>query len=102
MDTGDYTYIQKDGISSVIAMLFEFISLGSAFVLGSAAEPQDDIIAVMMKRLGVQKSTLVMRDLCMQGIFSAICTFIAVITLWAVAYRTYLGLGVFFLFAIMN
>ena len=53
MDTGEYDDYGKDEISMVCSLIFESLALGIAVFLGSAREPQEGMIELIMKRLGV-------------------------------------------------
>ncbi len=54
-----------------------------------------------MKRLGVQKSVLVTRDLLTTFIYGMGVTLIYCLTLWGVLYKDCLGLGIIILFALV-
>ena len=103
MATGDFPQIPDgDPVSNFSAIVFEIIAMGSAGILASGHEDREDIIEVIMKRLGVRKSVLVARDLAVQAIYTGIVSTVAVIAMWAAAYKETLGLGVFALFAFLN
>mmetsp|Transcript_14897 Transcript_14897/g.18704 ORF Transcript_14897/g.18704 Transcript_14897/m.18704 type:complete len:93 (+) Transcript_14897:719-997(+) len=63
MNTGDFTKIEdSDSTGPFVAVVFEIILMCSTMILQAGVEPREDIIEVIMKRLGVQKSILVIRD----------------------------------------
>ena len=65
-------------------------------------EPREDIIQLMMKRLGVQKSTLVLRDFYFNSVYCFLCSIVFTFIVWIVTLKENMGLGVFFLFVLLN
>lgn len=60
------------------------------------------MIEQIMKRLGVQKSVMIMRDLTFSMAFSMFWTLVATLAFYFAVYSDQLGLGVFLLFAFLN
>ena len=73
--------------------------MGGAFILDLGHEKHEAIIEVIMKRLGVQKSVIIVRDLVGQFAYASIWSTTCVIIMWAAFYKESLGFGVFLLFA---
>ena len=76
--------------------------MGSSYILVSGKEKQEDMIEIILKRLGVQKSVLFVRDIVMMSIYCAITSFIALIIIWGSSLRTNISFGVFALFVFMH
>ena len=55
-----------------------------------------------MKRLGVQKSVLFVRDLTFSSIYSGFWSLITLLALWGAAYKSNMGLGVLLVFVFLN
>ena len=62
LNSGDYTDVVSDPCGFMVALSFEMLMMGSAALLQFTAEPREDIIEVILKRLGVQKSVVVARS----------------------------------------
>jgi len=56
---------------------------------------------MIMKRLGVQKSVLVARQLYLGAIYTGFCAMLTTLVLWVLVYRDCIGLAIFVLFVIL-
>ena len=65
-----------------MAICFEILILGISKILEAAAEPREGMIELMMKRLGVQRSVLVTRDLTYNGIYCLVFSTLVTLLLY--------------------
>lgn len=65
-------------------------------------EPKEDMLEMIMKRLGVQKSVMVTRDLVVSYIYSTTWAIILTLFVWGVFFSSEIGLEVLLLFALLN
>ena len=59
------------------------------------------MIALIMKRLGVQKSVLVVRDLVVGLVYVTFFGIVTAVSFWSVAYKDCISLGLLFVFMIL-
>lgn len=102
ISTGEYKDYGQDGVSMLLAMVYESIGLCISTVMKSTAEPREDMIELIMKRLGVQKSVMMTRDVVVATVFSCVWTIAIVFVIWGVFFIEQIGLGVLFLFSFLN
>lgn len=102
MNTGNYDYYGKDGVSLVFCLVYEMISIVIAMFYSNLSEPTEEMIEMIMKRLGVQRSVMIMRDLTFSLAFSMFWSIVATIAFYFASYSDTLGLGVFLLFVFLN
>ena len=62
MDTGEYKELNSDPVSSIAGLIYEILPFVLSMTMMNIREPEEHTIELIMKRLGVQKSVLVMRD----------------------------------------
>ena len=89
MNTDKYLQTMPFDISGpVVAIIFEVFTMISAVFLnvGTEADDKENMIQTILKRLGVQKSVLVTRDLIFISIYSTFCTVVFTFILWITAY----------------
>ena len=93
MDTGEYKELSSDAVSNIAGLIYEILPFVLAMTLMNIREPEEDTIDLIMKRLGVQKSVLVLRDLVPGLVFQGFWTFIAGFAMWGGLFHGKLGLG---------
>ena len=103
MNTGEFKKMNpSDPAGNMISVTYDmFILVGGLFIM-AGHEPREDIIQLMMKRLGVQKSTLVLRDFYFNSVYCFLCSIVFTFIVWIVTLKENMGLGVFFLFVLLN
>ena len=99
---GDYTDYGTDGISFCVAIVIEIVALCLARTMASQNEPREDMIMLIMKRLGVQKSVMVVRDLVVGLVYLTTYSILAAFLFWIVIYSDCLSLGLLLCFIILN
>ena len=80
-------------MSNIAGLIYEILPFVLAMTLMNIREPEEDTIDLIMKRLGVQKSVLVLRDLVPGLVFQGFWTFIAGFAMWGGLFHGKLGLG---------
>ena len=86
-----------------MAICFEILILGISKILEAAAEPREGMIELMMKRLGVQRSVLVARDITYNGLYSLIFSTIITFALCFIAgWSDSIGVGTLLIFAYLT
>ena len=53
INTGDYDDFGDDILSMLLAMVYEIVGLCISMMMKGVAEPKEDVIELIMKRLGV-------------------------------------------------
>lgn len=103
MNTGEFKKMPgSDPAGNMIAVTYDmFIMVAGLFIM-AAREPKENIIQLMMKRLGVQKSILFLRDFYFNSVYCLLCSVVFTFIVWIVTFKENLGLGVFFLFVLLN
>ena len=101
ISTGEFEN-NKDGVSMLLSMVYESVGLVISIVMKGVQEPREDMIELIMKRLGVQKSVIITRDLVITSVLSLIWTVIIVFVIWGAFFIEELGLGVLFVFSLIN
>ena len=91
-----------DGLSSCIAIVFELIAMCIGFINMASDEPHEDMIELMMKRLGVQRSVLVTRDLIMSFTYVLIFALLTGIAFWGVIFTSSISIGIIIIMVIFN
>ena len=102
MNTGEFDYYGKDPISILIVLIFEMLGLGASRLIQASAEKHENVIELIMKRLGVQKSVVVTRDVVVNAVYSFFFTFVACFAVWGALLKDTIGVEVLILFAILN
>ena len=102
MNTGEFDYYGKDPISILIVLIFEMLGLGASRLIQASAEKHENVIELIMKRLGVQKSVVVTRDVVVNAVYSFFFTFVACFTVWGALLKDTIGVEVLIVFAILN
>ena len=92
----------SDGLSGCVAIVFELIAMCIGFINMAANEPHEDMIELMMKRLGVQRSVLVTRDLILSFTYVLIFAIVTGIAFWGVIYNQGIGIGIVIIMVIFN
>ena len=82
MDTGEYTDFGGDSLSGIMVIAYEIVPFVLMMALFKIREPEEDTIELIMKRLGVQKSVIVMRDLVCSLVFSGFWCIITSFAFW--------------------
>ena len=81
-----------------VSMVFECLILCMNKLLSATDEPREDMIELIMKRMGVQKSVIQARNFTVNGIYLAICGLLFGLLMWFTLLKDAMGLGVFYLF----
>ena len=102
MDSGEYPLLSTDGVSGLLAISYEMLPFILALALSNMREPEEETIDLIMKRLGVQKSVSVTRDLVAGGVFCLIWFTIYSVIYWAVIFKDKIGLGLILLFGLLT
>ena len=102
MDTGEFEDAGDDAISMLCALTFEALAFCISQFLSSVQEPQEGMIELIMKRLGVQKSVIITRDLVVSGIYSLFWTICITLFIWGVFFVSEIGFFVLLTFTILN
>ena len=93
MDTDEYKELSTDSVSNIAGLIYEILPFVLSMALMNIREPEEETIDLIMKRLGVQKSVLVLRDLVPGLVFQGFWTFIAGFAMWGGLFNGKLGLG---------
>ena len=101
MDTGEYKNLNNDSLSALIAMTFEILPVMFGLAMMNVREKEESTIELIMKRLGVQKSVIVMRDLVASMIYSLVIGILAGFAYWLTLLKGKLGLGVIIVMVIL-
>ena len=102
MDSGEFLEMNKDSVSTILVLCYEILPFIIAFAINNTLEKEEATIELIMKRLGVQKSVLVTRDLVSGLVFCLFWVLIYSVVFWAVIFRGKLGLGLILLFGILH
>lgn len=102
MDSGEFLDMDKDSVSSILVLAYEILPFILALAINNTLEKEEATIELIMKRLGVQKSVLVTRDLVSGLVFCLFWVLIYSVVFWAVLFRGKLGLGLILLFGILH
>ena len=102
MDSGEFLEMNKDSVSTILVLCYEILPFIIAFAINNTLEKEEATIELIMKRLGVQKSVLVTRDLVSGLVFCLFWVLIYSVVFWAVLFRGKLGLGLILLFGILH
>ena len=84
------------------AQTFEFFGLLLNLIIKSTEEDREDVINLMMKRLGVQKFVIVLRQIFLGVIYCGIFAYLAALLLWTFLFKDSIGLGFFLVFVTLN
>ena len=101
MDTGEYKNLSNDSLSPIIAMAFEILPFMFALAMQNVREKEEDTIEMIMKRLGVQKSVIVLRDLVASMIYTLVWSLIGGFIIWLAVLKEKLGLGIIIVMVIL-
>ena len=82
-------------------MTFEILPVMFGLAMANVREKEESTIELIMKRLGVQKSVIVMRDLVASMIYTLVFGFIAGVAYWLTILKGKLGLGVIIVMVIL-
>lgn len=70
-------------------------------ILVKAAEPREDVISVILKRLGVSKPVMVMRDLQLYGVYCLTTLTLMTLIFWGLFYKESISLLLFYMFMLI-
>lgn len=102
MSTGEYEIMESDGLSGVLIVVFEILPFIFSMALQNIREPEEDTIELIMKRLGVQKSVIIIRDFAAAMVFALFWVIIASFAMWFSVFLGKLSLGVIITFTILH
>ena len=82
-------------------MVFECLILCMNKLLTATDEPREDMIELIMKRMGVQKSVIQARNFTVNGVYLSVCGLLFGLLMWITLLKDVIGLGVFYMFILL-
>ena len=102
MDSGEYSLLANDSLSMIIVIAYEMLPFVFSMALSNVREPEEETIELIMKRLGVQKSVIVLRDMVSAMTFAICWSIIIGLALWGVLFIGKVSIGVLIIFGILH
>ena len=101
MNTGTYKSYPRDGAWSLVGLTFEMCMLCLILIIGVTAEPKEQVIEIILKRLGVSKPVMVMRDVALYVSYGLSVLTLTAFTYWVLLYKDCLGFALWYMFTIL-
>ena len=94
-------YEVAEPMSAMVSISFEIMAFVLGIIMMQQQEPQEDMIEMIMKRLGMQKAVIVVRDLTFNSLYCSVIASITALFLWGTLLKDCISLPALVVFLVI-